>query len=128
MGDAARSEIELAETAKPSTVRMTAARTTTLTMGSRNVPTSPVAKSIHMPTVPPDVVVFPGEKLASIDDFVRLRMVARTVTFLGVLIREGITPEYYAMMCERFGAARRADPDLEKRYRARIELAQHAKR
>ena len=70
-----------------------------------------------------DLVVFPGEKLARVDDFVRLRLQARSITFLGALMREGITPDYYAAMCERFADACRADPSLEARYRARLEKA-----
>jgi hypothetical protein len=123
MGEAVRKEeLELAETMP---------RTSTLVMASRPIPTpvpprpvaSPAARSVQIPSVPPDLVVFHGEKLASVDDFVRLRLKARSITFHGVLMRAGITPEYYAMMCERFADARRADPSLEQRYRARLELA-----
>jgi hypothetical protein len=121
MGDALRDDLEFATTQKPSTVRMTAVRSTTLVMGSRPVPLSPAAKSVEMRTIPADVV-FEGEKLSTVDDFVRLRLHARSVTFLGVLIKEGLTPEYYAMMCGRFEAARRADPALEQRYRERLAL------
>jgi hypothetical protein len=89
------------------------------------VPTSPVARSIEFPAIAPDadLLVFPGDKLARVDDFVRLRLQARTITFLGVLQREGITPEHYQAMCARFDAARRADPSLEARYRARMDVA-----
>ena len=122
MGEAtARKGLEWATTERqsrpPATVRMPA-RPRPPSSGR-----SPVACSVEMPAVPLDVVVFPGERLATVDDFVRLRLQARSITFLGVLMRAGISPAYYASMCERFAAARRADPSLESTYRARLDLA-----
>jgi hypothetical protein len=103
---------------------MMAARTAPVAPTVPMQATSPVASSVEMPaTWCADMVVFPGEKLASVDDFVRLRLQARSITFLGVLQREGIDPDYYAKMCERFADARRRDTSLEARYRARLEKA-----
>jgi hypothetical protein len=68
-----------------------------------------------------DPVVFPGEKLSKLSDFVRLALAARENGFLGVLHREGIHPSYYAHMCKRFDAARKADAVLDRAYRAMME-------
>jgi hypothetical protein len=110
---------ELANTVRQSTLRMAARPAVKPPTPS----TSPAARSIEMRAIPTDVIVFPGERLASVDDFVRMRLHARSPTFVGFLMREGLSLEYYARMSESFAAARAADPSLEATYRARLELA-----
>jgi hypothetical protein len=95
----------------------------TLEMPSRPAPISPIASTVHVTTprtANVDRVLFEGERLARLDDFVRLRFYAERVTFLALLSREAITPEYYARMCERFDVLRRHDPALDAAYNFRL--------
>jgi hypothetical protein len=96
----------------------------TMEMPSRPAPISPIASTVHVvPNARPanvDRVLFEGERLARLDDFVRLRFYAERVTFVALLSREGITPEYYAQMCERFDVLRRREPDLDAAYNVRL--------
>lgn len=86
---------------------------------------SPTAGSVALPPVAPlaDDVLFPGERIARLDDFVRLHVASRKVTFLRVLESEGITPREYAALCARFQAALRGDPHLRERYARRLAAA-----
>lgn len=62
------------------------------------------------------LVVFPGERLSRLDDFVRLAIASRRVTFLSVLDREGLDPAYYRDMLRRFEALMREVPALAREY------------
>lgn len=64
-----------------------------------------------------DPIVFAGEKLARISDFVRLARAARSADFLGTLHAEGLHPVYYAHMCKRFEGVRKSDAALERAFR-----------
>lgn len=101
-----------------------------------STPTPPPFERVPVPFTPPpmrpdpvkaaaelhtDPVVFPGEKLSKLSDFVRLARAARDNGFLGVLHREAIHPTYYAHMCKRFDVACKADAVLDAAYRAMLE-------
>jgi hypothetical protein len=64
-----------------------------------------------------DPIVFAGEKLARISDFVRLARAARSADFLGTLHAEGLHPVYYAHMCKRFEVVRKSDAALDRAFR-----------
>jgi hypothetical protein len=68
-----------------------------------------------------DPVIFPGEKLAKLSDFVRFARAARSANFLALLHRESMHPSYYAHMCKRFDAVRKADAAIDREYRAMVE-------
>lgn len=68
--------------------------------------------------------VFPGERLSSLDDFVRLQLASRRITFLSVLDREGISPEYYTEMTRRLDALMREVPALGEEFELRLRLAE----
>lgn len=78
------------------------------------------------PTRPSDLVIFPSERLATLDQFVRLRALSERVDFLAILAHEGMTPGYYARMVARLDVLRRSDPRLEQAYRGRLEHARAA--
>ena len=94
----------------------------TLEMPTRPAPVSPTASTLP-PTKPSDVVVFPGERIATLADIIRLRVLSERIDFLALLEGEGLTAAYYARMCARFDVLRRSDPRLDQAYRSRVELA-----
>jgi hypothetical protein len=69
---------------------------------------------------PDDPVVFPGERLARLSDFVRAAAAARKADFLGYLHREKLHPIYYAHMRKRFEAMCKADCGLAQSYREKL--------
>jgi hypothetical protein len=75
------------------------------------------------PAVTGDTVVFPGERLSRVDDFVRVRFYAERLSLDALLAREGITAAYYERMCARFDGARALDGALDEIYRARLGQA-----
>jgi hypothetical protein len=82
---------------------------------------SPLAKTLESETHTD--VVFPGERISRLADFVRLRVAAQKITFLAVLASEGLTPSYYAAMVARFDEARRHDPNLNHAFLTRFAHA-----
>jgi hypothetical protein len=97
---------------------------------------SPLAASLPFPQTrtapmaarPPadagTIEVFPGERLSNLDDFVRLALASRRITFLSVLDREGISPQYYTEMTRRLDALVREVPALGEELELRMRLAE----
>lgn len=96
--------------------------------GRPEAPRSPAAVSLGLfprtrtapmparPVDPAGLVVFPGERLSRLDDFVRLAIASRRVTFLSVLDREGLDPAYYRDMTRRLEALMRQVPAIAREY------------
>jgi hypothetical protein len=108
-------------------------RTSTAPMPNRPSRPSPLARSLDMRSpmdqpreaaaaAMPDIVVFPGERISRLDDFVRLRLASEQPTFVAVLSREGLAPDYYAAMCARFANTRRRNPLLDAEYTRRLQV------
>lgn len=86
-------------------------------------PRTRTAPMPQRPVDPAGLVVFPGERLSRLDDFVRLAIASRRVTFLSVLDREGLDPAYYRDMLRRFEALMREVPALAREYERLIRGA-----
>jgi hypothetical protein len=62
-----------------------------------------------------DPVLFPGERLCKLSDFVRLQRAAMSGDFMGALAREGIDPGYYGTMSVKLAHRIQSDPALAMR-------------
>jgi hypothetical protein len=70
-----------------------------------------------------DPVVFPGERLSKMSDFVRIQKAMQRGDFPGVLTREGIDMGYYGQMSIRWAQAVQTDPSLAMRYARALSSA-----
>lgn len=64
------------------------------------------------PRIEEDPVLFPGERLSKLSDFVRLQKAAQSGDFMGALAREGIDAGYYGQMSIKFAQRMQAEPML----------------
>jgi hypothetical protein len=69
----------------------------------------------------PDPVIFPGEKLSKISDFVRIQRAMQNGDFPGILTREGIDPGYYGQMSIRLVQAIQSDTNLQAQYTLQLQ-------
>jgi hypothetical protein len=80
-----------------------------------------LVQAYHAQTAPggdgdPDPVLFPGERLSKMSDFVRIQKAMQRGDFPGILAREGIDMAYYGQMSIRWAQVVQSDPSLAMRY------------
>ena len=87
-------------------------------------PTPPPPAPVPPSSDPPDVAVFPGERLPNLSDFARLQCAVQSGDFMGALFKEGIDPVSFARISDRWAKRLAGDPMLRAEYA--VMLRRHA--